>query len=344
MATFAPATRNERGAGQQEKQGGSNVTDDRIDQRRRHDRHPWVVVRIRRAQAPVDDGQLGSRPADGDARRESSDDVELPGPRAVQVRVAASVRGHQRKPDVGVDRVGHVGLQDADDRERGVSGEREALADECRVAAHAPPETVADDGDELGALDIVAGVEEAPVGRPRADHVQQLGRSEYPVGRDRFVIDQDGGRRSVGIVDGRERVEAGRLFLPNAGLGIRDRKEEVAASFNVVLPYPDESRIAVPHRLQDHRIGHREQRRHGCETEAQGGNRNHRGGRTPDETADGEVEIGHDTHSDDPAHMPQTVTRAPPARCSRRNTFSSQDLPPRSNTTRCPSSAAQRSM
>ena len=284
--------KHERGAGQQEHEGGPNVTDDGVGQRRHHDRHPRVVLRIRRAQPSVDDRQVGPRLADGDARREPPHDVELRGPRVVQGRVGvACEHRNQRKPDVGVDRVGHVGLQDPDNRERGVPGKPEAPADECRVAAHTQPETMADDGDELGALDVVGGLEEAPVGRPRADHVQELGRGQHPVGRDRLVIDQDGGRRAVGIVDGRECVEADRLVLPHQILGIRDRKQESAAAFDVILPYPNQPGIAVADRLQNHRVGHREQRRHRREAEAQRGDRHGRGERSPNEAANREAEI-----------------------------------------------------
>ena len=104
----------ERGAGQQENQGGSDVTDDGVGQRRHHDRHPRrVVLGMRRAQPPVNDRQLGPRPANRDARRESPHDVELRGPRAIQGRGGVSrERRNERKPDVGVDRVVHVGPQD----------------------------------------------------------------------------------------------------------------------------------------------------------------------------------------------------------------------------------------
>ena len=282
----------ERGARQQEREGGPHVTDDRVEQRRHHDRHPRVVLGIRRAQAPVHDPQLRPRLTDRDARRESPHDVELPGPRAVQKCVeVATEGGNQRQPDVGVDRVGHVGLQDPDDRERRISGEPQALTHEGRVAAHAPPETVADDGDERGALDVIAGLEEAPVGRPRADRGQEPGRGQYPVGRDRLVIDQDRGRGAVGIVDGREGVEAGRLVLPHQVLGIRDWEQQPAAPLDVVLPYPDQPGIAVADRLQNHRVGHREQHRHRREAKAQGGDRHRRGERPANEPASREAQI-----------------------------------------------------
>ena len=238
------------------------------------------------------DPQFRPRLTDRDARRKSAHDVELPGPRAVQGRVeVATERGHERQPDVGVDRVGHVGLQDPDDRERRISGEPEALTHEGRVAAHAPPESVADDGDERGALDVVAGPEEAPVGRPRADHVQEPGRGQHPVGGDRLVIYQDGGRGAVGIVDGRERIEVGRFVLPHQVLGIRDGKQEPAAPFDVVLPDADQPGVVVTDRLQDHRIDDREQRRHRREAEAQRADRDRRGERSANEAASREAEI-----------------------------------------------------
>ena len=222
--------------------------------------------------------------------------MELPGPRAVQDRVGTACEGgNQRQPDIGVDRVGHLGLQNPDNGERCISGEPEALADECRVAADTSPETVADDGDERGALDVVAGLEEAPVGRPRADHIQEPGRGQHPIGRDRLAIDEDGGRRAVRVVDGRECIEAGRLVLPHPILGIRDRKQEAAAPLDVILPDPNQSRIAVADGLQQHRIGNREQRRHRRETETQRGDRDGRGERSPNEAANRETEIGHDS-------------------------------------------------
>jgi len=48
----------------------------------------------------------------------------------------------QGKPDIGIYRVGHAGLQNPDNRDRRVSGVAEALTDECRVTAHTLPETV----------------------------------------------------------------------------------------------------------------------------------------------------------------------------------------------------------
>ena len=288
--------KHERGAGQQEQQGGAHVTGDRVGQRRRHDRHLRIVLRIRRAETPVDDRQLGPRLARRDARRESSHDVELRGPRVVQGHVGLVRQPrHQGNPDIGVYRVGHVGLQNPDNRDRRVSGVAEALTDECRVAAHALPETVADDRDQLGALDVVVGSQETPVGRPRSDHGQKFRRGPHHVGRDRLAVDHDGARRAVGIVDGRDCVEAGRFVLPDQVFRIRDRKQESASPFDVVLPESNQPGIVVADRLQEHRIGNREQRRHGRQTETQRRDRDSRGQRLPNEAANRETEIRHDS-------------------------------------------------
>ena len=222
MATFAPATRKHERRADQDNDGWLNVADHRVDQRHDHDRHQQVVLRIRRARAPVDDRQLGPRLADGDARCKSSYDVDwrIRG----MFRVASGSpceRGDQRQPDVGVERIVHIRLRNPENPERGVSGEPRALIDECRVVAHTFPESRADAGDELGTLDIVAGFEQVSVGRPRGTF-----RSSAEANTPWAVIGSSsnhGVRCAVGIVDGGERVEAGRLVLPHQVLGVSGR-------------------------------------------------------------------------------------------------------------------------
>ena len=292
------------------------MTDDRVDQGCHDDRFARVVLRIRGAQTSVNDRELGPRLANRDARRQSSHHVELPKPRAVEGHpvelrlVTAGERGNQRDPDVGVERVDHVRLQHPDNRERLPPGIPQAPPDKIGVTASTSPESMADDGHVFGALDIVAGLEQAPVGRRRADNIQKLGRDRHPVGGDRFVIGQHGGRRAVGVVDGGKCFEGDRLVLPDQVLGIRDRKEESAASLDVVLPDPDQTGVVVTDRLKNHRISDREEHRYGRESEAQRQNGNGRDEWSADETPKCETHIPHARSAYQPVVAPRVAPRS----------------------------------
>ena len=110
--------------------------------------------------------------------------MELPKPRAVEGHpvglrlVIAGERGNQWDPDVSVERVDHVWLQHPDYRERLRPGIPQALTNIVGVTASTSPESMADDGHVFSALDIVAGLEQAPVGRRRSDNIQKLGETD----------------------------------------------------------------------------------------------------------------------------------------------------------------------
>ena len=221
----------------------------------------------------VDGLQLGSGPFQRRARREPPEELGHAVPAFFLHRRPEVVRArHDVRDDLCLGRVGHRGLEDADDR-RVAGTQTNDLADDGRIGVeHRRPEPVSQDRDRRRLGPVVAGIDQPPERRPEPHDVEERSvdharrhDARLPAEPDQREVDggeiaERGDRLHARLEVADLRHREGEVLRPDAPGGLADVEQPIR------IPIDERTQEHAPNDAEDRRIGadaERERHDHG---------------------------------------------------------------------------------